>query len=100
MYVTSNIPTKEEDTTPRRKGATPLLSSRGRSLRSKSSDKDETDKGSNSEAGKEGTGSGAGQQINRRWDWDAVAREVGWKLGILMLFTNIWMFWRAEQGRF
>lgn len=102
MYVTSNIPTKDvgrDDTTPRRKGALPLPSSRGRSQR-KSSEENETDKGSNNEGGKDKSGSGVGQQIHRRWDWDEVAREVGWKLGILMLFTNIWMFWRAEQGSF
>lgn len=32
----------------------------------------------------------------RRWDWDAVAREVGWKIGGLLLITTAWLFWRME----
>ena len=35
----------------------------------------------------------------RRWDWDAVAREVGWKVGALLLVTTAWLFWGVEQGR-
>lgn len=36
----------------------------------------------------------------RRWDWDAVAREVGWKVGGLLLLTCAWLFWGIEVGRF
>lgn len=32
----------------------------------------------------------------RRWDWDAVAREVGWKVGALLLVTCAWLFWRVD----
>lgn len=35
----------------------------------------------------------------RRWDWDAIAREVGWKVGILLLVTTAWLFWGLETGR-
>ncbi|ORY26251.1 N-glycosylation protein-domain-containing protein [Naematelia encephala] len=35
----------------------------------------------------------------RRWNWDAVAREVGWKVGALLLVTTAWLFWGIEQGR-
>ncbi len=33
----------------------------------------------------------------RRWDWDAVAREVGWKVGALLLVTCAWLFWRVDD---
>ncbi|KLT45371.1 hypothetical protein CC85DRAFT_299827 [Cutaneotrichosporon oleaginosum] len=33
----------------------------------------------------------------RRWDWDAVAREVGWKVGGLLLVTCAWLFWRLDE---
>jgi hypothetical protein len=39
-------------------------------------------------------------KMDRLWDWNAVAREVGWKLGVLMLFTTAWLFWGIEQGRY
>ncbi|GMK55643.1 hypothetical protein CspeluHIS016_0206990 [Cutaneotrichosporon spelunceum] len=32
----------------------------------------------------------------RKWDWDAVAREVGWKVGALLLVTCAWLFWRVD----
>jgi hypothetical protein len=35
----------------------------------------------------------------RRWDWDRVAREVGWPIGGLLLLTLAWMFWGIETGR-
>ncbi|EIW65837.1 hypothetical protein TREMEDRAFT_66205 [Tremella mesenterica DSM 1558] len=35
----------------------------------------------------------------RKWDWDAVASEVGWKVGFLLLITTAWMFWGLETGR-
>jgi len=34
----------------------------------------------------------------RKWDWDAVAREVGWKAGALLLATTAWLFWGIETG--
>jgi hypothetical protein len=34
----------------------------------------------------------------RRWDWDDIAREVGWKVGSLMLVTTAWLFWKIENG--
>lgn len=34
----------------------------------------------------------------RRWDWDAVAREVGWKVGALLLVTAAWVFWQIHLG--
>ena len=34
----------------------------------------------------------------RRWDWDAIAREVGWRVGALFLITTAWLFWRIDQG--
>lgn len=34
----------------------------------------------------------------RRWDWDAVAYKVGWKIGILLLATTVWLFWRIDQA--
>ncbi|WVO15323.1 hypothetical protein L204_102979 [Cryptococcus depauperatus] len=35
----------------------------------------------------------------RRWDWDAVAREVGWPVGCLLLITSAWLFWGIECGK-
>ncbi|OCF35520.1 hypothetical protein I316_02572 [Kwoniella heveanensis BCC8398] len=35
----------------------------------------------------------------RKWDWDNVAREVGWKVGALLLITNAWLFWGIEEGK-
>ncbi|ODN95737.1 hypothetical protein L198_04355 [Cryptococcus wingfieldii CBS 7118] len=35
----------------------------------------------------------------RRWDWDSVAREVGWRVGGLLLVTVAWLFWGIECGR-
>ncbi|WWD21125.1 hypothetical protein CI109_105606 [Kwoniella shandongensis] len=35
----------------------------------------------------------------RKWDWDAIAREVGWKVGSLLLVTTAWLFWGIESGR-
>ncbi|WVQ93261.1 hypothetical protein IAU59_000327 [Kwoniella sp. CBS 9459] len=35
----------------------------------------------------------------RKWDWDNVAREVGWKVGALLLVTNAWLFWGIEEGK-
>ncbi|ORX39101.1 N-glycosylation protein-domain-containing protein [Kockovaella imperatae] len=37
---------------------------------------------------------------DRKWDWDAVAREVGWKIGGLLLITAAWLFWGFETGRY
>lgn len=34
----------------------------------------------------------------RRWDWDSVAREVGWKVGGLLLLTSAWVFWQVHIG--
>lgn len=34
----------------------------------------------------------------RKWDWDAVASEVGWKVGGLLLVTTAWLFWGIECG--
>lgn len=34
----------------------------------------------------------------RRWDWEAVAREVGWKVGALLLLTSAWVFWQVHIG--
>jgi hypothetical protein len=34
----------------------------------------------------------------RRWDWQAVAREVGWKVGALLLLTCAWVFWQVHIG--
>ncbi|WWD06676.1 hypothetical protein V865_004770 [Kwoniella europaea PYCC6329] len=34
----------------------------------------------------------------RKWDWDNVAREVGWKVGGLLLVTCAWLFWGIEKG--
>ncbi|KAK4684373.1 hypothetical protein P7C73_g5804, partial [Tremellales sp. Uapishka_1] len=34
----------------------------------------------------------------RRWNWDNVAREVGWKIGTLLLFTTAWLFWSIDAG--
>jgi hypothetical protein len=36
----------------------------------------------------------------RRWDWDNIAREVGWKVGGLLLITTAWLFWGIETGRY
>jgi hypothetical protein len=35
----------------------------------------------------------------RTWDWDVIAREVGWKVGALLLVTTAWLFWGIETGR-
>ncbi|KAK8843358.1 hypothetical protein IAR55_007015 [Kwoniella newhampshirensis] len=35
----------------------------------------------------------------RKWDWDDIAREVGWKVGGLLLITTAWLFWGIERGR-
>ena len=35
----------------------------------------------------------------RKWDWDAIFREVGWKVGVLLLITTAWLFWGIESGR-
>ncbi|WVR09104.1 hypothetical protein IAU60_006166 [Kwoniella sp. DSM 27419] len=35
----------------------------------------------------------------RKWDWDNVAREVGWKVGGLLLVTTAWLFWGIEEGK-
>lgn len=34
----------------------------------------------------------------RRWDWDLVASEVGWKVGGLVLFSAAWVFWQVHIG--
>ncbi|WVW79274.1 hypothetical protein I302_101241 [Kwoniella bestiolae CBS 10118] len=34
----------------------------------------------------------------RKWDWDNVANEVGWKVGGLLLVTCAWLFWGIEKG--
>ena len=34
----------------------------------------------------------------RKWDWDDIAREVGWKVGLLLLVTCAWLFWCIEMG--
>ncbi|WWC64091.1 uncharacterized protein I303_106698 [Kwoniella dejecticola CBS 10117] len=34
----------------------------------------------------------------RKWDWDNVARAVGWKVGGLLLITCAWLFWGIENG--
>lgn len=36
--------------------------------------------------------------FGRTWDWDDVAREVGWKVGGLLLITTAWLFWEIEMG--
>lgn len=36
---------------------------------------------------------------DRKWDWDAIANEVGWKVGVLLLITTAWLFWGLETGR-
>lgn len=36
---------------------------------------------------------------DRTWDWDALARVAGWKVGALLLITNAWLFWGIEHGR-
>jgi hypothetical protein len=36
---------------------------------------------------------------DREWRWDAVAEEVGWKAGALLLLTCAWLFWGIEMGR-
>jgi hypothetical protein len=35
----------------------------------------------------------------RRWDWDEIARQVGWKIGALLLLTAAWLFYGLETGR-
>lgn len=35
----------------------------------------------------------------RCWDWDKIARKVGWKVGGLLLITTAWLFWGLETGR-
>jgi hypothetical protein len=37
--------------------------------------------------------------FGRRWDWSDIAREVGWKVGTLLLLTCAWMFWKLETGQ-
>ena len=47
----------------------------------------------------DGMGAWEGFVYGRRWDWDSIAREVGWKLGFLLLITTAWLFWGIETGR-
>ncbi|TXT08714.1 hypothetical protein VHUM_02842 [Vanrija humicola] len=34
----------------------------------------------------------------RTWDWEKVARKVGWKVGFMLLVTCAWLFWRIDNG--
>jgi hypothetical protein len=38
--------------------------------------------------------------MDRQWDWYLLAREVGWKLGMMLLITTAWLFLGIETGRF
>lgn len=117
MYVTSNIarpggpsanPSADRgDVTPnaarRTRGLPRVKGERGGS-RSGSEDQDAKPSGSK-KATKTGRLSGmrkawAEFRTDRKWDWDALAREVGWKLGALLLITNAWLFLGIHGGRF
>lgn len=47
----------------------------------------------------EGLSAWEGFIFGRKWDWDAVAREVGWKIGALLFLTTAWLLWGIECGR-
>lgn len=34
----------------------------------------------------------------RTWDWEKIARKVGWKVGFMLLVTLAWLFYRIENG--
>lgn len=100
MYVTSNISLVTDqhgEITPRLK--TGALPGRRRSMRLDAEQMDET-----------GGGDGEAEEeldldwwekfrMDRKWDWDLVARRVGWKLGSMLLVTCAWLFWGIETGR-
>ena len=100
MYVTSNIITSSPggDITPRRKRNVSLPSPTPK-LRSASGSGDVLREGEMEEKGWRRVWLD-NLRIDRTWDWELVAREVGWKLGTLLLLTNAWLFWGIEVGRF
>lgn len=113
MYVTSNI-VRPGGSGADRGDVTPNAAKRTRGLprtkgdragsRSGSEDPDVKPSGSKW-AAKTGRLSGmrkawAEFRTDRKWDWDALAREVGWKLGTLLLITNAWLFIGIHGGRF
>lgn len=110
MYVTSNIPGSVIE----RRRAEPKRQGSG-----EASGGDETDTPKRSRAhlvsvtsmqgedagigagsnGKEGEKGWVESKRGREWRWDAVAEEVGWKAGLLLLLTCAWLFWGIEMGR-
>lgn len=113
MYVTSNIPVAaseegggvgvgeggagEADRTPRKgfKSLDVCVSVNDQGAR----DGDGDGEGDGAEEG-EKDGWWTAFKMGRRWDWDGVGREVGWKVGGLLLITCAWLFWGIESGRY
>ena len=108
MYVTSNIPASRS--TARIAGQAPSRSGSG-VKDGQGSGGDETDTPTNTKSQSPPTRRAQGEagerkgevgwweefKRDRQWKWDAVAEEVGWKVGGLLLLTCAWLFWGIEM---